>query len=83
MTQAALDLREQLARLPEEDRAALADFLLDSLSPEYEARLEDEFEAELKRREEEILSGRAVGIPAEEVFDGLSNRYEWPVQDSQ
>ena len=76
MTQAALDLREQLARLPEEDRAALADFLLDSLSPEYEAKLEEEFEAELKRREEEILSGRVVGVPAEQVMAELRERYE-------
>ena len=76
MTQAALDLREQLTRLPERDRAELAEFLLDSLSPAYSAEIEKEWEAGLKRREEEILSGRVVGIPAEQVMAELRQRYE-------
>ena len=76
MTKAAFDLRDQLSRLPDEDRVELAEFLLDSLAPSYEERVAAEWEAEFKRREEDILTGRTVGIPAEQVMAELRQRYE-------
>ncbi len=76
MTNAALDLRDQLSRLPDEDRVELAEFLLDSLDPSYEEQIAAEWESELKRREEDILTGRTVGIPAEQVMAELRQRYE-------
>lgn len=68
MTDTALRLKDELARLSEEDRAELANFLCDSLDAE-------DWDAELNRRVAEIESGTAVGRPAKEVFDDLRKRY--------
>jgi putative addiction module component (TIGR02574 family) len=56
--------------LPKEDRAALADVLFASLKEDQDA-VDDAWDAELATRKEEILSGRARGVPAEEVFARL------------
>lgn len=76
MTQAALDLREQLSRLPEADRAALAKFLLESLDTDVDEDAEEAWDAELRRREIEIRAGRAQGFPAEQVMAELRQKYE-------
>lgn len=78
MTQAALDLREQLSRLSEKDRAALAKFLLDSLDPEVDDDADEAWEAELKRREADFLNGKSVPIPAEQALAQLRRKYEKP-----
>jgi putative addiction module component (TIGR02574 family) len=72
MTQAAEELKTQLAKLPEDDREALAYFLISTL-PEDDDR-EDAWEAELMRREAEIESGQAEEIPAEEVFRSMREK---------
>ena len=68
MTQNALQLRDQLAELPEPDRAALAHFLLGTLGPEVEDVDEEEWEAELLRREARMKSGAALGRPVSEAL---------------
>ena len=76
MTDIALRLKDELLRLSEGDRAALAHILLDSLD---EATGDEDaaaaWEKELHRRSEEIHSGKAVGTPASEVFEKLRKRY--------
>ena len=66
MTQAAEELKTQLAKLPEDDREALAYFLISTLPDDVDH--DDAWEAELMRREAEIESGQAQEIPADEVF---------------
>jgi putative addiction module component (TIGR02574 family) len=69
MTEAAEKLKTQLATLPEDDREALAYFLISTL-PNGEDT-EDEWEAELMRREAEVESGASQEIPVDEVFRRL------------
>jgi putative addiction module component (TIGR02574 family) len=62
-------LKTQLDNLSEDDREALAYYLIGTLPDGAEEG--DEWEAELMRREAEVESGEAQEIPAEDVFRGL------------
>jgi putative addiction module component (TIGR02574 family) len=75
MTEAAERLKAQLEVLPREDREALAVFLMSSLESDEETESDPAFNAELARRVADIRSGRALGIPAEEVFAELRRKY--------
>jgi putative addiction module component (TIGR02574 family) len=60
------ELKAELAGLPEQERAELAHFLLDTLDEtEADVDVEAAWDAELARRADEIRSGKAVGKPAE------------------
>lgn len=61
------EIREEVLALPEEQRAALADDLHDSLLTEEERELEREWD----RRAEELISGKVKGIPAEEAHESV------------
>lgn len=75
MAETVVDLKTQLAQLPEQDRAELAHFLIGSLDSEVDADIDTAWVMELERRKEEITSGRANGIPAEQVFARLREKY--------
>ena len=66
--------KTQLEKLPREERAELAYFLLSSLEPEEEGAAAA-WDAEISRRVAEIRSGKANGKPAEQVFAELRERY--------
>lgn len=59
-------LKEALA-LPAEARAALADYLLDSLDPEVDANAEEAWRQEIKRHIVDLDSGNVVAIPWSEA----------------
>jgi putative addiction module component (TIGR02574 family) len=63
-------LKGQLEHLSTEDKIELAHFLLISLEPEEEG-VAAAWDLEISRRVEEIRSGRASGVPAEEIFAEL------------
>ncbi len=63
--------RSQLTGLPTGERAELALFLIHSLDTDVDADADDAWDAELQRRVAEIDGGKAVGIPAEQVFAEL------------
>lgn len=51
--------------------------MIESLDEEgQDAGYEEAWDKELARRWEEIRSGKAVGIPAEQVFAEIEARYE-------
>jgi putative addiction module component (TIGR02574 family) len=75
MSKAVERLKNELAGLSIEDRAELAHFLLESLPPDDDIDDEAAWVEELNRRMEEIDSGQAVGIPAEQVFAELRLKY--------
>lgn len=75
MTDAAEKLKSSLAGLPIADRAELAHFLIGSLDDEADADAEAAWDTELERRRQEILSGQAGGVPAEQVFAELREKY--------
>ena len=66
MTEAAEKFKVQLAALSEDDREELAYFLISTLPDEGVS--ENEWEAELIRRDHELSRGEVQEIPAEEVF---------------
>lgn len=63
-------LKEELLTLAPIERNDIIHFLIESLSVEDED-VDENWIAELRRREEEILDGTAEGIPAEEAFAEL------------
>jgi putative addiction module component (TIGR02574 family) len=70
------NLKAELAGLPEQERAELAYFLLNTLD---DARAGTDVEAawdtELARRADEIQRGTAVGKLAEQVFAELRGKF--------
>ena len=62
------DLKLQLKTLSQSDRANIAYFLLNTLDGEEDEGVEEAWDAEIARRVEEIESGKAVGIPLEQVI---------------
>ena len=75
MTETMEQLKGQLERLPRQERAELAHFLLCSLEQEADADVDAAWEAELARRVVDIQSGKVVGIPAAQVFDELRAQF--------
>lgn len=76
MSPAFEQLKSQLGRLSQEERAELAVFLLDSLDPEEEDReVTAAWEEEIGRRVADIRSGKAEGKAAEQVFAELREQY--------
>jgi putative addiction module component (TIGR02574 family) len=75
MSEAAEQLKPTLAALSQEDRAELAQFLLESLGPEMDPEVEASWVDELNRRVSEVESGKAVGIPMEEVLRRMREKY--------
>ena len=59
-----------------QDRAEIVSELIQSLDEGEEGvSFEEEWDKELENRAEEILSGKVQGIPAEEVFARLTDKY--------
>jgi putative addiction module component (TIGR02574 family) len=77
LSEAAEKLIPVLDSLSESDRAGLARRLLAGLyGPEEDpAEVKTAWTAELRRRVEEIKSGKMVGIPAEEVDRMMAEKY--------
>ncbi len=71
MSEAVMQLRDQLSLLPREQRAELAHFLIDTLDDEIDANYDPAWEAELLRREAEIRSGTVQGVPARQAIEAI------------
>jgi hypothetical protein len=78
MSEAALQLKTELGRLPAIDQAELAHFLLLSLHDDveggYDPQQDEDLEAELLRREQEVTSGAGVLEPAWKVMAELREK---------
>lgn len=72
MSDAVKKLLPKLDALSLEDKALVAQRLIDSIEEEDEDAL---FVAELNRRMDDYLSGKDKGIPAEEVHRQLREKY--------
>ena len=75
MTTVTEDLKEQLSTLPRESREELVAFLLETLEDGFHPSVEKEWLEELDRREEEMASGKVVGVPFEEMMRKLEEKY--------
>lgn len=72
MSQTAEQILPSLIAMPPEDRAFIADQLLASLPEDIDP---DALHQELDRRFAKHLSGESPGIPAEEAFRRLREKY--------
>jgi putative addiction module component (TIGR02574 family) len=68
MAVALKKIESELMKLSPRTRARLVKRLLSSLDGEPESASEESWIAEAARRDEELQSGKAKGIPAETVF---------------
>lgn len=66
------DLLKRALELPAEERAALANTLLDSLDTKSES-VEEAWDQEVARRIEDLKAGRAVTVPWEQLHQELLN----------
>ncbi len=64
------DLLKQALALPVEERAALANSLLDSLDAKDES-VQEAWDAEVARRMEDLKAGKAVTVPWEQLHHEL------------
>ena len=62
------ELAEQALRLPSEERARLADLLIESLTADALGSIDRRWLAEAARRRDELKSGRVSGIPGDEAL---------------
>jgi putative addiction module component (TIGR02574 family) len=74
MSQELNDLLKRAMSLPPEDRAALASSLLESLDEAVDEDSEAAWDDEIKRRVDDIRSGRVKTIPGEQVLGRLNAR---------
>ena len=72
------DIKNAVAELPEQDRAELAAWLLDSLPAASFGDDNDDGLQEATRRREELDSGRVAPLSAEEFWAGVDRaRSQW------
>ena len=76
MTALVDELSQRARALSPEDRARLADELLASLDEDSSPDTEKAWEQEIGRRVEEIRSGKAKLIPADQVFAETARIYK-------
>ena len=74
MSRTLEELLSEAARLPEQDRATLAGFLIESLEGPSDPDVDSLWAAEIERRVADIDSGRETSIPWEEVRQRLLER---------
>ena len=67
MQPSVVELFNQAADLPEEDRATLAGLLIESLDTEIDDGVEQAWQAEVQRRLSELDSGSVKTVPWESV----------------
>ncbi|MBI3014454.1 MAG: addiction module protein [Candidatus Tectomicrobia bacterium] len=80
MATSAEDLYQKALGLSEEERAALAARLIESLDTEAEEGVEAAWLAEVERRMEELDSGKVQSIPWEDVRARLFGKLNAPDQ---
>ena len=68
MAESARDLESRALQLPTKDRARLAERLISSLDAQVDAEAEALWLAEAEHRLQELESGEAQAVPADEVF---------------
>jgi putative addiction module component (TIGR02574 family) len=75
MTTTLKQLTLEALELPVQERAKLAHDLINSIDEESAEDMASAWDLELKKRVREIREGRVKGIPAEEVFAKLEEKY--------
>ncbi len=75
MSPTAQKLEREIRKLPAQDKIELHEHLITSIhEAEEELGLSPEWHAEIKRRVEDIDTGRVKGIPVEETYRKIKKR---------
>lgn len=74
MTRESAELLKKALALPEEERAALAGSLMDSLDDVVDESAEAAWNQEIARRIEDLDSGKAKTIPWDQIRSRISDR---------
>jgi len=69
------ELLKRAMALPAEDRAAMASSLIESLDEAVDEDVEAAWNEEIKRRVDDIRSGRVKTIPGEQVLRELAEEF--------
>jgi len=69
MSTSLFEVERQASLLPPDDRAKLAEFLLESLQDKVSTEIEQEWEREIARRVSAFEMGEISTIPARDVFN--------------
>ena len=69
-------LKDDLLALPPESRASLAHALIASLDEELDDDVEEVWKEEIRRRHQEVKSGRAILKPADQVLRAARERLQ-------
>lgn len=69
------EIEQELLKLPLAERARLAERLIASLDGDSE--IEAAWIAEVRRRDEELVSGAVEAIPLEDALTSIRNRFGW------
>lgn len=75
MTSTAENLKPTLDALEVDDRIELADYLLSTIDPDHQARVDAAWHEEILRRSSQIDRGEVEGVPAEVVFERMRAKY--------
>jgi len=75
MTVALKELTKKVLSLPVQERAELAHNLIQSIDSDVGQDVSSSWDVELEKRVHEINEGKVKGIPAEEVFANLREKY--------
>jgi putative addiction module component (TIGR02574 family) len=75
MTTALKQLTHDALELSVQERAKLVHILITSIDEKAEGGISSAWDVELKKRVQEIREGKVKGIPAEEVFAKLEEKY--------
>lgn len=67
MSKEAQAVLDSALKLSEKEREVIILGLVDSMDDEYEFRMDEEYSAEIKRRIDDLASGKEKGIPWEEA----------------
>jgi putative addiction module component (TIGR02574 family) len=76
MSASLIEIERQAAQLSADDRAKLAEFLLESLQEQIPTEIEQEWEREIARRVSAFEAGEVSTIPAQEVFDEAKRLFQ-------
>jgi putative addiction module component (TIGR02574 family) len=69
------EIEQELLKLPLAERARLAERLIASLDED--AEIEAAWIAEVRRRDEELVSGAVEAIPLEDALTSIRTRFGW------
>jgi putative addiction module component (TIGR02574 family) len=68
-------LEQEVLKLSVDQRARLAERIISSLDSD--AEIEQEWAAEVRRRDAELESGEVTGISVEDALSAVRNRFGW------